>query len=496
MLIKFFLRGLGAGSGPVDYVTRQEGRENAPPDVLRGNPEETRDLIDSIDRDWRYTSGVVSFAVEDAPTPEQQERVMDDFEKTAFAGLEQDQYNILWVRHQHTQDGRIELHFVTPRMELTTGKALNIAPPNWQKHFDPLQTALNYENGWADPHSLECAKNTQRSPESEIRVKDRVNIGKYIETLVEANLVENRDDIINAIEETGLEVHRRGKDYISVKDLQPPENKPFRLKGKLYEQGWTVEQYQRPLSREQEADRGVDRERAASARRELAERIERRAHFHEQRYNRSNRRHNAKLEAHLEADNLDYSRLRPDHDRVLDHSLGRERLEVERIKPDQAPSLDSAADSHGIGGQDGRNRDLQGGKWIHSSPAGEGKSEELPVRNEPNLHQDHGVDHGQQQSFTAGTRVNAIRQCVGQWLSRGYDKITGWIEALTDGASSANNSPRIAERSLSSATRRLSDTGKELKRTLEIDINQIAPRIRRGIEDMERDKSRSRGIEI
>ena len=113
MLIKFFSHGRGDGGGPVNYVTRTEGREHEPPEVLRGDPEQTRDLIDSIDRQWRYTSGVVSFSREDAPSVAEQEKVMDDFEATAFAGLESDQYDCLWVRHAHTDGGRIELHFVT-----------------------------------------------------------------------------------------------------------------------------------------------------------------------------------------------------------------------------------------------------------------------------------------------------------------------------------------------------------------------------------------------
>ena len=52
---------------------------------------------------------------------------MDGFERVAFAGLEPDRYSILWVRHQHA--GHHELHFVTPRMELVSGKSLNIHPP-------------------------------------------------------------------------------------------------------------------------------------------------------------------------------------------------------------------------------------------------------------------------------------------------------------------------------------------------------------------------------
>ena len=82
-------------------------------------------------------------------TPEQEERVMDDFEALAFAGLEADQRNILWVRHVHA--GHHELHFVIPRVELASGKAFNPCPPGWQKHFDLFRDLHNHREGWARP---------------------------------------------------------------------------------------------------------------------------------------------------------------------------------------------------------------------------------------------------------------------------------------------------------------------------------------------------------
>ncbi|MEB6138280.1 relaxase/mobilization nuclease domain-containing protein, partial [Klebsiella pneumoniae] len=56
-----------------------------------------------------------------------EQAIIDRFEAVAFAGLESDQYNILWVRHEHANHH--ELHFVTPRVELSSGKSLNIRPP-------------------------------------------------------------------------------------------------------------------------------------------------------------------------------------------------------------------------------------------------------------------------------------------------------------------------------------------------------------------------------
>lgn len=281
MLIKFFPRSVGAGSGPTNYVTRAEGREEAEPEVLRGAPDMTRDLIDSIDRKHRYTSGVISFAREDAPSLEQQERVMDAFERTAFAGLEANQYDILWVRHSHTEGGRVELHFVTPRTELTTGKAFNIAPPGWQKTFDPLRDVLNYENGWARPDDPERQRVTQRVNEKPERLESREAINAYLEEKIAEGAVSDRASLLQALKEAGFEINRQGKDYVSVKDPQSSEK--FRLKGAIYGAEWKREQLERApsgKSREgSERSRNLDAERAREARERLERRIEQRAQF-------------------------------------------------------------------------------------------------------------------------------------------------------------------------------------------------------------------------
>ena len=85
-----FPHGRGNGSAPTRYLVRQDypGRDMHPPEVLRGDVERTRALIDSLNTTWRFTAGVLSWHPEDKVTPEQERRVMDDFEAVAFAGLE------------------------------------------------------------------------------------------------------------------------------------------------------------------------------------------------------------------------------------------------------------------------------------------------------------------------------------------------------------------------------------------------------------------------
>lgn len=295
MLIKFTGGGRGGGAEIAAYLTAvdREGRGHAPPEVVRGDMDRTRDLIDSIDRKWSYTHGVLSFALEDAPTEVQQQEAMDAFERLAFAGMDPEQYDITWVRHQHTEGGRVELHFVTPRMELTTGKALNVAPPGWERSYAPLRDALNWSQGWARPDDPDRATELHRAPEradESFRLREgREGIHAYLTALVTAERVTDRGSMVLALQEAGLQVPRQGKDYLTVHD--PNSGEKFRMKGRIYEKEWT---YDRELDRavatavvqSDGRDRGIDLGRADAAREQLEAAIRSRAAHHAERYPR------------------------------------------------------------------------------------------------------------------------------------------------------------------------------------------------------------------
>ena len=295
MLIKFTRGGRGSGGQIAAYLIAhdREGREHAPPEVVRGDMDRTRDLIDSIERKWSYTHGVLSFALEDSPSEAQQQEAMDAFERLAFAGMDPEQYDITWVRHQHTEGGRVELHFVTPRMELNTGKALNVAPPGWERSYAPLRDTLNWSQGWARPDDTERATELHRAPERAddgFRLREgREGIHAYLTALVAAERVTDRGSMVLALQEAGLQVPRQGKDYLTVHD--PDSGEKFRMKGRIYEKEWT---YDRELDRAVATaavqpdgrDRGIDLGRADAAREQLEATIRSRAAHHAQRYPR------------------------------------------------------------------------------------------------------------------------------------------------------------------------------------------------------------------
>ena len=300
MLVKFFARGKGEGRGPVEYITRKNypgtNKLRYPaPEVLRGNPVITRRLIDGLEFKHKYNSGVLSFAPEDAPTDKQIEALIDSFERYAFAGLDKDAYNTLWVKHTHTGNNRVELHFVTPRVELYTGKSLNIAPPGWHGYFKPWQTNWNIKQGWARPDDPTRKRtvepgymaliNADREAKGLEPIKDtRQLLTEYVLSRVEAGLISDRHDIIELFkEELGLEITRAGDDYITV--LDPETDSRYRLKGKLYEREFrpepeiTAEARQRASSNSR-----VDTKELLEVTERIKSNYQSRAEYHRERY--------------------------------------------------------------------------------------------------------------------------------------------------------------------------------------------------------------------
>ena len=283
MIVGFSRHGTGGGGGPVGYVTdkRRPGRENSPPEVLRGSPEATRNLIDSLDFRHKYTSGVLSFAPKEKVTPEMEQAFMDRFEQVAFAGLEADQYNILWVRHTHA--GHHELHFVTPRVELGTGKSLNIRPPGdaAKQAFDDLRSEINARYGLADPddprrareiaqpdHELKIAAEALRrgeKPQEDVRLLiDAV----FLSQRAAQGLIRSRSDVIEQVSDLGMQVTREGKNYITVSD--PQSGQRWRMKGDFMSVSLTLqERLKQQHLAESETIQSLTKQQLSSLRSEL-----------------------------------------------------------------------------------------------------------------------------------------------------------------------------------------------------------------------------------
>lgn len=448
MLIKFFRNGKGAGAGPVGYLVADKvlayddnrdlvrDADGQPmtvtreplPEVLRGNPDRTEALIDASRHQWTYRAGVISFAATDAPTEEQQAEVMDHFERLAFAGLDPTQYEVLWVRHTH--EDRVELHFCTPRLELTSGRSLNIAPPGYEKAFDSLRDVMNQRHGWADPMELERAQEVRDTIETPTRAQGRDELHAWLQDQISVGLITDRASMLDALVDAGFDIPRAGKAYLTAQD--PDTGERWRLKGEIFHENWQAD----PAERETERGTGHDpaglRRLDGIAAGELQDRFEQHCD-HRASYNRDRYPHLSATEQEL-ADDLALA----DHGDVLDG---------DRLDDGRELALDADAGQLGTDGL-GPDTDQQGGRDM----AGAGPDQDAPKdlhagRQISDLHQDRGeLDDDTPDSL--GTRLARLRRAVGdglRGLSAGIERVrstlddqdaepTGWYRAMRDAA--------------------------------------------------------------
>jgi hypothetical protein len=295
MIVGFSSYSTGSGSGPVDYMTSKTelNRDVSPPEVVRGDSEATKRLIDSLDFKHTYTSGVLSFAAIDTVTEPMEQAIMDRFEQVAFAGLEPDQYNILWVKHQHA--GHHELHFVTPRIELSTEKSLNIRPPGegTKRIFDDFRSEINARYGFADPddpaRTRDVAVPNYQLKDAAAALRNGHQPEKDVRELVSDILVERatqglvrcRDDVTETLRELGFEIPRQGKDYITI----ATEGSRWRLKGPMYAREFELERAVEAAAKDRERDYSrPDQPRAQEFSQRVDQHIEHRAQYNQTRY--------------------------------------------------------------------------------------------------------------------------------------------------------------------------------------------------------------------
>ncbi len=251
MIVGFSKYGTGKGESAVNYMLDQdrEDRINHPPEIIRGNSKLTIDLINSLDFKHKYTSGVLSFAPNETISKAMENDIINRFEEVAFSGLTPDQYNILWVRHTHA--GHHEMHFVTPRVELSTSNSINIKPPgkNTQNHYDQYRNEINSRYGLADPEDP-SRKRTVSKPNHEIKIalkalrsqnKPKTDIRAIMDGFLTEKAIngeiKSREDVLDHIKQLDLSITREGSDYITIFDSE--SNKRFRMKGELYERDFT-----------------------------------------------------------------------------------------------------------------------------------------------------------------------------------------------------------------------------------------------------------------
>lgn len=303
MLIKFLpTKNKGDIEGLVDYLVRERNSKglirNPPPKILGGNPQQLILLVKDLALKTKYQTGAVSFAPTDRVSEKQQREVMELFERTAFAGLRRDQYDILWVQHSHTQDNRLELHFVIPCIELSTGKSLNATwPGSHDTYYKALRDYLNNKCDWASPDDPARKRDIQpgfyayihreneqlqaAGLELDNRIDHRKLIHEFLVEKMEQGVIRDRETMIQTLSAQGYQFRKIENNFITITREDLP--RPIRFKGRMYEKSW---QYRREVNKGLKLkQKKEDREQLiARLKQDLERRIEKRALYFSQRY--------------------------------------------------------------------------------------------------------------------------------------------------------------------------------------------------------------------
>ena len=290
MIVDFFRHGSGLSKGCLDYLLGED-REREHAQVLSGDVELTAQLIDSSPFAKKYTSGCLSFYEHDLSDQDKQ-KIMQNFEECLFPGLDKDQYQILWVQHQDkinqdTGETRLELNFVIPNVELSTGKRLQpfYAPADLDR-VDLFKQIINTEHSLYDPDDPEHRQlflNKKNLPKDIKDFKEQLHQRVY--RAVSNGEVADRQELVQWLESNQINVTRQVKNSISIENPYEGAKRPIRLEGEIYEQGFRATgEYRQEVQQRIEEYRGTTSERYRANVTGYQRQLEHKSQYHCDRY--------------------------------------------------------------------------------------------------------------------------------------------------------------------------------------------------------------------
>ena len=237
MIVKFLPTRDGGGLGSVNYLLN-ERQEQGTARVLKGNEAQTRAIISQIHYTQKTTFGVLSFAEKASDiSNETKQEIIKDFERHLLGDYMKDRVNILWVEHSD-KDGRLELNFLIPKIDLVSGKSFN---PYYDKrdrtNINLWKRTINDEYNFISPDDPKNQYNQNRHKATIEQHNTIIELDNQLKDLVSQGLIINRTHLIELLSSSGYEVTRQPKSGISIKI--PNQKKPFRLKGGIYSAEFT-----------------------------------------------------------------------------------------------------------------------------------------------------------------------------------------------------------------------------------------------------------------
>lgn len=283
MIVKFFRHGTGGGSAVFDYLLGKDG-DRPDAEILRGDVEQQKLLIDSLEFKRQYTSGCLSFEeASDHLTLKQKNEIMDSFEETITAGLEVDRVSFAWIEHR--DKGRLELNFVIANVDLEHGRLFQPYIHSQDKtRINAWKDIQNIEYDLSDPNDpIRKRLMAQRDNLPRATKEAREAITEGLESMVANGLITNRHEVIKTLQDAGFEIARETDKAISIKN--PSGGRNIRLTGGLYERDFKFSpELQETVERDSSAYRDNATGRLREATRVLYEELDRKREYHQARH--------------------------------------------------------------------------------------------------------------------------------------------------------------------------------------------------------------------
>ena len=238
MLVKFLPTYTGGGLGSINYLLNERRKAAGTARVVKGDENLTRAVIKGVTYKQKTCFGVLSFEEKhDFLDEEQKLKIIKDFERALLGDYMLERTNRLWVEHSD-KNGRLELNFLIPKIDMPTGKSFNPYLAKFDQHrIDLIKRIINDEYNLSSPDDPAREQTISGNKKNIVHYQNLEELDKKLHELVREGYIKNRDHMIELLNQSGIEVTRSTKKSITV--MLPNQKTKNRLKGGIYDANFT-----------------------------------------------------------------------------------------------------------------------------------------------------------------------------------------------------------------------------------------------------------------
>lgn len=262
MLVKIFRHGSkSTGNTTANSVKNyllNERVQQGTAHIIRGDEPTTSQAIDNSPHASTYFAGCLSFGeTEKALTDEQKQALMQSFEDALLPDFDPTRYACYWV--EHTDKNRLELNFVFAKIDLATGKHLDVYTDRRdQKRLNNWKEIQIQKYGLDDPNDPKHEQELKPVSHARTRTDGTIisdsmgdikhRLHDYLKKHIELGNVADRQGVINLINTVTntqkarlFEVIKQTRTSITVRHLTASAGTDtMRLKGSFYAQDFAM----------------------------------------------------------------------------------------------------------------------------------------------------------------------------------------------------------------------------------------------------------------